>query len=772
MISKVSPFFSRLRTLVLALFSISLVGVSVGTDFIFRHEIKRKARKHLEEQGLQANIGGIIKAIQQQKLELFEQYDTAGINFGGVDKDGMTPLHAAIIEKDKDAIDQVLLRQGQVKKSVDTALKSDGKTPLMRALDSHDFLLANRLVDQLGANINVEKEPGLPYLIDAVRNEDESLKNYLLSKGVNVNAKGSQPHSALVLAADQDDLDLMEALVVQGASINQTGVTGKPLLIEAAIDSEYEEMEFLLRKGADVDQVCDDVDVLTLSLRRQDGEMRALALDFGADLDRKGDSGEPLIVEAVDNGDHDWFLTLLEEGISIETANKEGDTLLMEAIKEADYHMIDFLISQGAEVNVKDKEGLTPLHIAVNRGDTALVRTLVENRAEIYPQTMFSTAYKRRDNPTMNLLLNAGVNPETKLEGSEKRIMDVAVSDGSIETVRTLLNAGAEIGDNLWGALLTGQDDLVEVILLNGGDPRQKGPKGDDPLEYVLNSDRFDLLKPFLDAGADPSPMYDENESWVSRAIRTGNRDAAHALVKAGASLGDGMASDGHSLLAWSIGRDMDDVTVALVEAGVDVNVIEPNPCKSDLIDCFEISSTFRRAMRYDRNIRPLMMAAVKKKHEVAQAMVKAGAKNHTTAKYMYPISIAAWYSDVRMMQIVYGRDPDVQPRKIIIDLSSQRVTFYENGQQTYSSTCSTGKSGYRTPTGTYAITQRSRHHISSIYGSPMPYFQRLSCRAFGLHVGHCPGYPASHGCIRLPWSAAKFYWAKCELGDMVIIQP
>ena len=92
------------------------------------------------------------------------------------------------------------------------------------------------------------------------------------------------------------------------------------------------------------------------------------------------------------------------------------------------------------------------------------------------------------------------------------------------------------------------QDELVEMILRNGGNPTQRGPKGDDPLEYVLNSDRFNLLKPFLDAGANPSPMYNENESWVSHFIRTGDREAAYALVKAGASLGDGVASDGDSI--------------------------------------------------------------------------------------------------------------------------------------------------------------------------------------------------------------------------------
>lgn len=756
----------------LAVFSISLVGVSVATDFILRHEVKRQARKELESRGLQANIGGIIKAVREGKLTLFENYDTAGISFGGADETGMTPLHAAIEANDKDALEQVLLRFDQVKKTVDIPTKADGMTPLKRALNSEDYLLANRLIDQLGAKVNVEKKPGLPYLIDAMTEDKDELRDYLLSKGVDVNNSGSQPHTPLAMAADDDDLELMSRLVSQGAKIDTKGVTGKPLLLEAAIDNEYDEMEFLLDKGADVNVSEDGQDILTLALARQDGQMRDIALRYGAELNRNGPTGNPLIVEAIENNDHDWFLTLLESGIPVDSKSKDGDTLFMTAVKDQDYRMIDFLIEQRADINVKDKAGKTALQYAIANGNTALVRTLVEKGAEIYPAEMFATAYQRRDNPTMNLLLNAGVDPEIVLEGTDQRVMDVAVSDGSIETVRTLLDAGAHIGNNLWGALLTNQDDLVEVILKNGGDPSQKGPKGDDPLEFALNNQRFNLLKPLLEAGADPNPMYDEEESWVSRAVRTGDSETANALINSGASLGDGFARDGHSLLGWSIANEMYDVSKSLVAAGVDVNVIEPAPAKSDFIEKFDESTTFRRALRYDKNIRPLMMVAIKRNHGVAQAMVNAGAKNHTTRKYMYPIAIASWYSDVRMMQIIYGRDPDVQPRKIIIDLSSQRVTFYENGVKTYSSVCSTGKSGYRTRAGTYVITQKNRHHNSSIYGSAMPYFQRLSCSDFGLHVGNCPGYPASHGCIRLPWSAAKHYFSKTSLGDMVIIQP
>ena len=768
---QVSPFLAKIRTLILALFSIFLVGISVATDYIFRHEIKRKARKELQTMGLDVSVRGIIKAVRQGKLALFENYDTAGISFGSVDEStGLTPLHAAIIEEDQDAIEQVLIRHKQVKKTVDVPT-DDGLTPLKRALNARNFLLANRLIDHLGAEVNCEKASGLPYLIHSMNSGDTEMRDYLLGKNVDVNEKGAQPYSPLAIAAEADDLPLMKRLVSQGAKINIAGLSGKPLLIESALEDEYEEMAFLLEKGANANVSENNEDPLTIALEKEDGFMTDLLLTHGAKVDRMGRSGRPLVFEAYEEGDHDWLIYLLDSGVSVNTKSPEGDSLLMSAVKNADYKMLDFLISKHADLGIPDQNGITPLDFAVARGDTALIRTLVENGAKIDPVSMISTAYTNRDNPTMNLLMNAGVSPETEFGDSGKRVLDVAVADGSIETVRTLLAAGAEIGDNLWAALLTGQDDLVTVILQSGADPRQLGPKGNTPIEYVLNSGRFSLVRPLLEAGGDPNPMYDEKESWVSRSLRNGDEDIALGLIRAGASLGDGFARDGHSLLGWSIAHEMDDVSLALIEAGVDVNVMEPSPAKSDFIEKFDESSTFRKALRYDRKIRPLMMTSVKRNHKVAQALVNAGAKNHFTPRYLYPISIAAWYSDVRMMQIIYGRNPDVQPRKIVIDLSSQRVTLYQNGKATYSSPCSTGKSGYRTPTGTYAITQKNKNHHSSIYGSAMPYFMRLSCRDFGLHQGSLPGYPASHGCIRLTWSGAKHLFYKCELGDMVVIQ-
>ncbi len=96
------------------------------------------------------------------------------------------------------------------------------------------------------------------------------------------------------------------------------------------------------------------------------------------------------------------------------------------------------------------------------------------------------------------------------------------------------------------------------------------------------------------------------------------------------------------------------------------------------------------------------------------------------------------------------------------INLSSQRMDVYVNGQPRYSWPVSTARRGYRTPTGTFKPTALSRYHRSSIYdGSPMPH-SIFFLRGYAIHGSYevkALGRPASHGCVRLhPSNAAALY--------------
>ena len=86
-------------------------------------------------------------------------------------------------------------------------------------------------------------------------------------------------------------------------------------------------------------------------------------------------------------------------------------------------------------------------------------------------------------------------------------------------------------------------------------------------------------------------------------------------------------------------------------------------------------------------------------------------------------------------------------------------------------STISSGKKGHETPTGVFTVLEKRKEHYSKTYGNaPMPNMQRLTWRGIALHAGNLPGYPASHGCVRLPAKFSALLFGATERGMTVVI--
>ena len=110
-------------------------------------------------------------------------------------------------------------------------------------------------------------------------------------------------------------------------------------------------------------------------------------------------------------------------------------------------------------------------------------------------------------------------------------------------------------------------------------------------------------------------------------------------------------------------------------------------------------------------------------------------------------------------------------PLTIIVSLPNQRAKVYRGTSVVTSTAVSTGKRGYATKAGVYSILEKRRRHFSNLYaGAPMPWMQRLTWTGTALHAGAIPGYPASHGCIRLPYSFAPKLFKMTEVGAQVVV--
>ena len=113
----------------------------------------------------------------------------------------------------------------------------------------------------------------------------------------------------------------------------------------------------------------------------------------------------------------------------------------------------------------------------------------------------------------------------------------------------------------------------------------------------------------------------------------------------------------------------------------------------------------------------------------------------------------------------------DGQALTVVISLNAQKIDIYRGTMLIASSQVSSGKPGYATPVGAYSILEKRRWHELNIYsGAPMPWMQRLTWSGMALHGGVLPGYPASHGCVRLHPSFANKLFHITTGGENVVV--
>jgi hypothetical protein len=112
-----------------------------------------------------------------------------------------------------------------------------------------------------------------------------------------------------------------------------------------------------------------------------------------------------------------------------------------------------------------------------------------------------------------------------------------------------------------------------------------------------------------------------------------------------------------------------------------------------------------------------------------------------------------------------------VGPYTIVVAIGPQEALLYGKDGLIDRASISTGMSGHPTPMGVFTVISKARWHASNIYsGAPMPFMQRITWSGVALHAGPRPGYPASHGCIRLPEDFAIRLYHTTKVGTRVIV--
>ena len=126
----------------------------------------------------------------------------------------------------------------------------------------------------------------------------------------------------------------------------------------------------------------------------------------------------------------------------------------------------------------------------------------------------------------------------------------------------------------------------------------------------------------------------------------------------------------------------------------------------------------------------------------------------------------------LRNEQSVVSR-PVGEPIMAIVSLRDQQITVYDDKGWIMRAPVSSGQKGRETPAGIFSILQKDAEHYSNMYDDAyMPHMQRLTWSGIALHGGALPGYPASHGCIRMPYDFAERLFDATRLGMRLIVAP
>lgn len=592
-------------------------------------------------------------------------------------------------------------------------------------------------------------------IFSALEDRDEELALGILHSNIQQKSADEGGRTPLMVAAQTSNTrvawELLPDKVSQSLATDKQGLNA---LTHAARANETWLVGELLKRGASPNvSLPEGGSLITECIIEGRTAVANLLLQHGAEVNSVGKEGKHLVELAARNG-YIWFVKeLIVRGVDLNNVkdidgknNFHLSNLIAEAGKP---ELIELFADSGADLNISNQFGENPIHIAIGSGSFDLIEPLSQQGVSLNdPDKSGSTplhhAIMRRDPDSLRKLLSLGANPNvTGPEGQQP--IDLALEIRDYEFASLLIQYGSSTPCYpLYSAILEDDRDFIDFLLSNGADPNSLcRMKNDTPLGAALrNQNRWAAFR-LLEAGALPNALVREGQTAFHLAVAQLDRPLVGLMLKKG-------ANPNHPFYNYP---------------------------SEDFLEHVASTNIAKSALRRTRRFTPIAMASDSGDVELARLLMAHGAtpKLYTQGgryNYWYPISWAARRGDVPMMQILLGREPSQVTRHAKVDLSQQRAWVYDGDEEIYTTRVSTGKPGNRTKQGTFVITNRYRHWNSTIYGSSMPYFQRFSCGDFGFHQGYVPGYPASHGCIRVPGGNVRKIWELLSLGDPVQIVP
>jgi ankyrin repeat protein len=425
------------------------------------------------------------------------------------------------------------------------------------------------------------------------------------------------------------------------------------------------------------------------------------------------------------------------------------------------------------------------------------------------PESALAWAVTNRRENVAKWLLDLQVNPNVT-DAAGRTALFCAVTDGNATLAAQLLAAGANPNltapggiSPLMKASAAGQEEMMDALLQHGADVNAADATGRTPLHYAIAARKDTAMKRLFTANARWNAETHDGQDAFAAAVETGEwkfmeavlghvesrtwdthgRSALKTALDAKDTSRMRLVMSRHSgppapegckapLLAYAVVANNLDLARLLLEAGADPNITLPGPAEPRFLT-FVSQKILRHYLTDEPGMTALAIAAGMGHTDMLRLLIENGADRNrpTRSKHrLIPIYFAAWGGHADCIQCLIDNAPPPDKVRIEISLSAQRATLYKNGMPIFRTDISSGQAETPTKTGRFVVTDKKVYHVSNLYDAKMPFFMRLSCGDFGMHEGDLPGYPASHGCIRLPRSSARKLFKEVPIGTLVTI--
>ncbi len=623
-------------------------------------------------------------------------------------------------------------------------------------------------------------EPSGRSLVRAALLRNSARASLLLEAGVCTEQRDPLGQTPLAIAVNNRDLPTTLILLNAHANVNATSTSQACILGFALQQADAILTEILLESGASTDGLMPDGEkILPWAIRQGRFDLVKMMMQSGSDPHLKDRNGNPLLHVAIESGRRDLMEALIQLGADPGGTNAAGETTIHLALRQGWTDVIPKLAAAGADPNAFDLGGLTLLDRAVADGNSDRVALLLKIGADPNhcqnPGSDMSPLEKVFDSPDPTLFqvfLNHGAKPP---RGDWSPWLWRTLQRRDLEKARLLLAHGTRTttpgpaGLNLLeSAVLAGQFNFVKLLM-------DYDCAAGRAVDFACERGDHEMLGLLLACGVplDRFTRIPSRDTLLAAALRKRHDRLAECLVRYGVDTRLSL-SEGQSAFHLAVATGCQRTVKQLLAMGAAANAPFVLPVSPVFLEQVR-PGVMRWLLKTDRNVTPLMVAADAGNISVARHLLESGARTEVWTRFseLWPMDLASRRNDVQMMRLFLGQDPYREERRIEVRLSEQRARLMDAcGKEIFTTRISTGRAGFTTPTGEYAITNKHRDWTSTLYHASMPYFLRLSCGAFGLHQGYVPDYPASHGCIRVPEGKAAKLFAMTQTGDRVTILP